>query len=246
MKDNFSKQSQGYAQFRPVYPPEIFEYLFSIVKEHEVAWDCATGNGQVASALAPYFTKVMATDISAKQIEQAQHKENIHYSIAPAEHTSFPENYFDLITVGQAIHWFDFSAFYSEAKRIAKQSAPLVALGYDLIHIDDDTDKIILRFYEEVLKGFWDPERKYVDEHYKTIPFPFREIQPPQFQLRLDWTLEHVLGFLGTWSGVQHYMDHHHRDPIDEIKNELMQTWKQDVIKTVSFSIMMRVGIIEK
>ena len=246
MKDNFSKLSQQYAQFRPQYPAEVFEYISSLVSNHETAWDCATGNGQVAKGLATYFNQVMATDISEQQIRHAHLADNIQYSLAPAEHTSFPANTFDLITVGQAIHWFDFSAFYAEAKRTAKNNSHLVILGYDLIRVDDAFNKIIHHYYEEVLKGFWDPERIYVDERYQTIPFPFKEIHPPQFQLRLDWTAEQFLGYLGTWSAAQHYLDHHHRHPVEEIKNDLFHLWKNDQIKPVVFPILLRPGIIEK
>lgn len=246
MNDNFSKLSEQYAQFRPVYPQEIFEYLSSMVVEHEVAWDCATGSGQVARGLAPHFKKVMATDISEQQIYHAYRAENIHYSISDAGQTSFPENYFDLITVGQAIHWLDFAAFYSEVNRTARHHALLAVLGYDLIRVDDDIDKLTRQFYEEVLKGFWDPVRKYVDERYQTIPFPFKEIQPPQFQLRLDWTVEHFFGYLGTWSAVQHFKDHHRRDPVDEIKGDMLKMWERDQNKAVLFPIMLRMGIVER
>jgi len=108
MKDNFSKVSQRYAQFRPQYPKEIFDYLSSIVTNHDVAWDAATGNGQVARGLSSNFKMVEATDISEKQIQHAFQADNIHYSVEPAEHTSFPNDKFDLITIGQAIHWFHF------------------------------------------------------------------------------------------------------------------------------------------
>lgn len=246
MKDNFSKVSEQYAKLRPLHPKEIFEYLNSIVAAHEVAWDCATGNGQVARELAPHFKKVMATDISEQQIQHAYRAENIHYSIAAAEQTSFPENYFDLITVGQAIHWFDFHAFYSEVNRTAKPHALLAVFGYGLNHVDDDSDKVIRHFYEDVLKGFWDPERKYIDEKYQTIPFPFKELKTPQFDLRLEWSPEHFFGYLGTWSAVQHYKDRYHSDPIDEIRTDLLKTWRVDQIKTVIFPIMMRMGIVEK
>src|SRR5258706_7303168 len=115
MKDNFSKVSERYAQFRPTYPKEIFDYLTSLVTNHETVWDAATGNGQVARGLAPHFKTVMATDLSEKQIRHAFIADNIQYSVEPAEHTSFADDSFDLITIGQAIHWFHFDEFYKEA-----------------------------------------------------------------------------------------------------------------------------------
>jgi len=106
MKDRFSKQATAYAAFRPTYPNELYRFILSQVKEKNAAWDCATGNGQVARDLSPHFEEVQATDSSANQIENAFALPNIHYSVSTAEKTFFPESTFDLVTVGQAIHWF--------------------------------------------------------------------------------------------------------------------------------------------
>ena len=55
MKDNFSKQSSLYAQFRPAYPKELFQFLLPLVPAKNAAWDCGTGNGQVAVKLSRLF-----------------------------------------------------------------------------------------------------------------------------------------------------------------------------------------------
>ena len=246
MKDNFSKVSQKYAQFRPQYPKEIFDYLSSIVANHDIAWDAATGNGQVARGLSPYFKMVEATDLSEKQIQHAFQADNIHYTVEPAEHTSFPDDQFDLITIGQAIHWFHFDEFYKEAKRTAKKNASIAAIGYHLVKVDEKIDNIVLHFYEGTLKGYWDPERKLIDEYYQTIPFPFKEIRTPEFKLQVEWTNENLLGFLSSWSATQHFQNRNHRDPLDEIREDMVNAWPDGVLKTVSFPIFIRAGIIEK
>ena len=120
-KDLFSIQANTYAKYRPVYPKDLFDHLLQFVAQKNTAWDCATGNGQAAFALAPYFKKVTATDISEKQLSLAKPHPNIQYQISFAEQTSFPDNYFDLITVAQAYHWFTFDAFEKEVKRVAKK-----------------------------------------------------------------------------------------------------------------------------
>src|SRR4028119_14246 len=117
MKDNFSALADQYSTFRPTYPIELYQYLMSLVRNRDAAWDCGTGNGQVAQELANYFTKVYATDISEAQIKNAVRKETIIYKVERAEKTSFSDNMFDLITVAQAIHWFDFDSFYGEVNR---------------------------------------------------------------------------------------------------------------------------------
>src|SRR5438552_13078825 len=113
-KDLFSNQAAIYAQYRPGYPRALFDYIVSFVTEKETAWDCATGNGQAAVELARYFEKVVATDISEKQLQQAIPNEKITYSVSTAEHTPFADNSFNCITVAQAYHWFNFEAFLTE------------------------------------------------------------------------------------------------------------------------------------
>ena len=81
MKDNFSSQSSKYAQFRPAYPSELFDFLNSVAGNKESAWDCGTGNGQVAFELAKTFEKVYATDISQSQIDNAKTALNIFYFV---------------------------------------------------------------------------------------------------------------------------------------------------------------------
>ena len=71
MKDFFSSQSKVYAAFRPTYPKELYQFIFRHLTEKKVAWDCATGNGQVAQYLASYFNEVYATDISQQQLDHA-------------------------------------------------------------------------------------------------------------------------------------------------------------------------------
>src|SRR5712692_1056733 len=190
MKDNFSQLSQLYAQFRPTYPKELFDFLLSLAQERKTAWDCGTGTGQLAVELATYFDKVHATDISENQIRNAVVKENIFYKIERAEQTSFSNNLFDLITVGQAVHWFDFPRFYKEVERTLKPNGVLALIGYSLVRVDAQTDNIINHLYENSIGSYWDKERKYVDEHYQTIPFPYREIKAPVLNAAYDWDLE--------------------------------------------------------
>jgi len=242
MKDNFSVQSEQYLKFRPTYPNELYQFLLSLVETKDRAWDCGTGNGQVALELSKYFREVYATDISEKQIQHAVQRDNIFYKVEAAEKTSFTDKSFDLITVAQAIHWFDFDVFYKEVKRIVKPGGILAIIGYALLNIDEQTDKIIRRFHDEIVGPFWDPERKYVDEYYQTIPFPFKEIDAPQLYNIYEWKLEQLVGYLNTWSAVQHYIKAEKQNPVDLIYNELARSWEKNTIKTVRFPILLRTG----
>src|SRR6186713_2857464 len=138
-KDLFSKQASIYARYRPGYPPELFEYILPYVVEKNFAWDCATGNGQAAVALAPHFKKIYATDISKKQLQQAIPVKNIEYAVASEQTTLIPENTIDLITVAQAYHWFDFDSFYREAVRVSHAGTIVAVWGYSLVICDDET-----------------------------------------------------------------------------------------------------------
>jgi SAM-dependent methyltransferase len=246
MKDNFSSQSDQYARYRPLYPPEFFEYLNSIVPNKNDAWDCGTGNGQVAIELAKTFHHVHATDISQSQIDNALRAENITYSVQSAESANFENGRFDLVVVAQAIHWFDFERFYSEVRRTAKEDALLCVVGYNRPKISEETDQLITSFYTNVIGRYWDKERRYIDEEYKTIPFPFGEIQSPQFSNKLQWTFEHLAGYLNTWSAVKHFIKQNNYNPVDQLQEELERYWGSGQTREVTFPLLLRIGRITR
>lgn len=245
MKDNFSQQSHNYAKYRPAYPAELFEYLNGIVQHQQNAWDCGTGNGQIAHELAKYFDNVFATDISQSQLDNALQKDTIFYSVQPAEQTNFDSNFFDLVVVAQAIHWFDFERFYKEVTRTAKENALLCVIGYGKLKVSEQIDSLIADFYENIIGKYWDKERKYIDENYETIPFPFKEIPTPHFINTQDWTFQHLIGYLNTWSAVKHFIRQNGYNPIDKLQSELAQVWGNDPTKQVHFPLLLRIGEIK-
>lgn len=242
MKDNFSIQSDNYAKYRPAYPLEFFDYLNAIVPTKQNAWDCGTGNGQVAYELAKTFDRVFATDISQSQIDNALQADNIKYSVQPAEKTAFEDGQFDLIVIAQAIHWFDFDKFYREVRRTAKENALIGVIGYGRIAISEQIDPIITDFYEHVIGAYWDKERKYIDENYATIPFPFKEIETPDFVNHLQWTLEHLVGYLSTWSAVKHFIKQHGYSPIGKLQSQIEPHWGKEEIREAAFPLLLRIG----
>lgn len=246
MKDNFSTQSEQYSKYRPGYPLDFFEYINSIVQSKQNAWDCGTGNGQVAGELAKTFEKVYATDISQSQINNGRQVANILYSVQPAEKTNFSNNSFDLIIVAQAVHWFDFEKFYTEVSRTAKNDALLCVVGYNRPKISPPVDTLITNFYENVIGKYWDKERKYVDENYKTIPFPFVKILTPNFTNKVCWTLDHFIGYLNTWSAVKRFIQQNGQNPVDKLRSELEQNWGKGQTLEVNFPLLLRIGQIVK
>lgn len=241
MKDNFSKDSHLYAKYRPTYPSALFTYIISLLETKDQAWDCATGNGQVATQLAKEFQIVEATDISTSQVEQAPKLANIDYSIQPAEQTKFEKDQFDLITVAQAIHWFDFEKFYAEVNRTLQPNGILAVIGYGLLSISPELDLIIHHFYNDIIGAYWDEERKYIEENYETIPFSFEEIKTPKFEITYEWTAEDLLNYLNTWSAVKHYEKEKNESPLLLIQQQLKEVWGAKKRK-VTFPVLLRVG----
>ncbi|HEX2682805.1 MAG TPA: class I SAM-dependent methyltransferase [Ferruginibacter sp.] len=244
MKDNFSSRASVYAQYRPGYPEELFSFIMDFVKEKELAWDCATGNGQCARSLSKYFTKVFATDISQKQLDNAYQAPNIEYALEPAEKTSLADNSVNLVTVAQALHWFNFDPFYSEVKRVAKPGAVIAVWMYSLLQISEAIDAVISEYHYETLKDHWDPERKYVDENYAGIPFPFTGLKSKPFQIRVNWSLEELHGYLNSWSAVQKYMAANACDPVSAVMEKIKMHWGYGGKRDIIFPIHLKLGII--
>ncbi len=245
--DNFSIQSESYKKFRPEYPDELYEFILSNTKGRGECWDCGTGNGQVAKALSKYFEKVYATDISQNQIALAEKKSNIEYSIVRAEKTKFKTDQFDLITVAQAIHWFDFKKFYEEVRRVGKPNSKLFVWGYGLLRIDEKVDSLVDEFYQEKIGSYWNQERIHIDEAYETIGFDFEEIAPPnKLAIKSNWKVDQLIGYLNSWSGVQHYRKKNEgENPVDQLAEKLSTIWMPEEIKPVKIPIFMKVGLIK-
>ncbi len=242
MKDNFSQRASIYAQYRPDYLGELFEYILGFVKEKKLAWDCGTGNGQSAKVLSKYFQKVFATDISQKQIDHAHKEANIFYAIEPAEKTSLADKTVDLITVAQAIHWFDFENFYAEVNRVAKPGAVIAAWTYSLLHISPTIDPLINEYHYKTLENYWDPERKYVNDGYAGIPFPFEKIPTPAFSIEVNWSLEELEGYLNTWSALQKFIAANSYSPVPELVNNIEQHWGNSEKRKMIFPVHLKLG----
>jgi len=246
-KDLFSNQASLYAQNRPGYPRGLYDYILQHVQNRQQAWDCATGNGQAAVELAAYFEKVMATDVSEKQLQQAQPHEKIEYSISTAEQTPFADNSFDCITVAQAYHWFKFDAFGSEVLRVAKPGAIIAIWGYSLIVCEDEAiDTLINTFYRETVGAYWDTERRYIDEHYTTVPFPYEVLPSKEFQISVPWNRQQLTGYFNTWSSIQHFIKANGYNPVNELAAAIEKVWGNDTTKDFYFPLFLRLGRVVK
>ncbi len=224
-EDNFSKQSALYRRYRPHYSADLFAYLASLVPFHQLAWDVGTGNGQAALGLSKYFDRVVATDPSAAQIENALYHERIEYRATPANSVDLDSHSVDLITAAQSLHWFDLDAFYAEVRRVSKPGGVLAVWTYELTRITPEIDQVIKRYSTETVGPFWSDRLKFVLEHYATIPFPFEEMTAPAFELKRVWNLTEMEGYLSTWSATQAFIRERGYDPVREIHPQLAQAW---------------------
>lgn len=242
-EDHFSQQAQIYAEYRPRYPGALFAYVASIAPDHRLAWDCATGNGQAALGLVEHFDRVVATDASREQIAQAVRHERIDYRVESAEEVSLETGTVDLATVAIAVHWFDLNHFYQEVHRVLRAEGILAVWTYHLPALESEIDAILARYYRQVLAGYWPEQIRYIDEHYQTLPFPFEELQPPQFEMPTEWNLNQLLGFLNSWSATRRYKEETGQHPLAIIWPELAEAWGElERQRTLQLPIYMQVG----
>lgn len=239
-KDHFSAQSAGYARYRPRYPRELFEYLAGLGRRRR-AWDCATGTGQAAVALAEFFDRVIATDASRAQIDAAIDHPAVTYRVAAAEESGLPESSVDLVTVGQALHWFDTERFFDEVSRVLVTGGVVAAWCYELCRVSPDCDRIVGRLYTDIVGPYWPPERRLIEERYAAIGFPGTELAAPGIAMKARWRVEDMLGYLRTWSACHRYRREQGGDPVELIGTELRAAWGK-APRTVCWPLTVRVA----
>jgi len=241
--DHFSAVADGYARYRPGYPTALYDWLASLPAGRALAWDCATGSGQAAAGLAERFRRVAATDFSPAQIARAAPRPGVEYRVAPAEASGLPAAAADLVTVAQALHWFDLPAFYAEARRVLAPGGAVAAWCYNLLDTGPRINAVIGRYYSQVVGEYWPPERRLLEAGYRTLPFPFREIEAPRFEMTAEWTLDHLLGYLGTWSATERYRRVRGEDPLALVADGLRAAWGDpEEARRVRWPLYLRVG----
>lgn len=239
----FSSVACEYSRFRPGYPPELFEWLAGVAANRDAVWDCGCGNGQASTALAEHFAQVYATDVAPEQIAAAKAHPRVQYRVAPAEHSGLPGVSVDLVTVAQALHWFDVEAFYAEARRVARPGALIAVWTYPRPgFIDEPLDRIFLDFYENVVGPYWPPGRRHVEANYTTLPFPFEELPHPEFGLELVWNLAQVIGYVSSWSATARYRKAVGADPVPLLHAALEPRWPASGTTAVRMPIVLRAG----
>jgi SAM-dependent methyltransferase len=224
-QDHFSDASSAYRDSRPTYPRALFEWLAGAAPAQRDAWDCACGNGQASVPLAEFFQHVTATDASRAQIEAAVAHPRVRYVVAPAEDSGLPDASQDLTTVAQAAHWLDAEAFAREVRRVLRPGGLLAYVTYGIHKVSPEVDRVMARYYVEIVGPYWPPERIHVDQHYSRLSFPFPKVPTPELEIVLEWDLAQVLAYVATWSATKEYVKAHAADPRALVSAELERAW---------------------
>jgi SAM-dependent methyltransferase len=238
--DHFSGHASEYAAYRPQYPAALYQFLVDNCQQHQLAWDCATGNGQAALSLAGHFGRVVATDASTEQIAAAVPHPKIDYSVVRAESTGIAAASIDLVTVAQALHWFDIDDFFAEVARVVKPGGLLAAWSYEKSSAAEDIDPVLDAILDEV-EDYWPPERDIVMNRYRDISFPWPEVDVPPISMVENWTVEQMLGYFRTWSASRRYQQDRGQDPVALYEVALRQAWG-DRCRMVSWPLTIRVA----
>jgi hypothetical protein len=75
------------------------------------------------------------------------------------------------------------------------------------------------------------------------LAFPFQEIDPPALEIRLDWRLEDLVGYVGTWSAVAALERAEGPAPFGAFRRALAHAWGPPAtVRSVSWPLALRVG----
>eukprot|EP00201_Polytomella_parva_P005050 CAMPEP_0175084218 /NCGR_PEP_ID=MMETSP0052_2-20121109/27915_1 /TAXON_ID=51329 ORGANISM="Polytomella parva, Strain SAG 63-3" /NCGR_SAMPLE_ID=MMETSP0052_2 /ASSEMBLY_ACC=CAM_ASM_000194 /LENGTH=297 /DNA_ID=CAMNT_0016355953 /DNA_START=170 /DNA_END=1063 /DNA_ORIENTATION=- len=247
-----SSQSNNYKLSRPTYPTTLYDTIFSELKKtsaaagrqsklsldtsptYDLAVDIATGTGQVVDAIVSHFKHILATDISKSQLSEAKPHPNVTYQCRDASDTGLSDTSVDLITVGQAMHWFDQPAFFSEAARILRPGGLLAYWTYDFGHLTEPgspEDAVFRKLRWGTLNGYWAPGMDSVVRKYEDV-YPgdyFKAIQ--RYDLKLDdvyFNIDDMANYTRSWSGYQTYRKKNpSHDPVDDLYEGMAKVVKQ-------------------
>lgn len=243
-KDHFSQTAAAYAAQRPTYPPELAAYLAGLAPARRLAWDAGCGSGQMARLLAEHFERVIGSDASAEQLAHAGRHPRITYIHARAEQSAVAAGSADLAVSAQAAHWFDLSAYFAEVQRVLRPGGLFALTGYGNMKVGPAIDAVVSAFYHQVLGPYWPPERQMVEDAYRSLEFPFREIEPPRFEMKADWSLEQVLGYIGTWSAVWRIGKERGPAALDRFAAQLKEAWGDaQRVRRIVWPLALRVGV---
>lgn len=250
--------SSTYASFRPVYPTELFTSIASMVPSNGLAWDVACGSGQATNGLAQYFDQVIGTDLAQSQLDHAvKRSDNILYVACSAEdapdaiESKLPikPQSVDLMTVAQALHWINTPVFFDNVKHFLRPGGVIAIISYNWPSFPESLalTSLLKKMAKVILGPYWAPQRQIVDNHYRDMEFPFEKVredfETPYMTMDTMWTLEAMFGYIRSWSAYQTAIKElDGQDPIDQLKNEIVEAWGNVEQYRVVFPIYLLAG----
>jgi len=224
MRSNRQFEGSGhaslYAKFRPLPPPSIMDQIikFRVASPpFGLTVDVGCGSGQFTRLLLPVSTSVIATDCSETQVEQAKNVlkgDNCRVMVSQAETIEVDERTVDLVSVCQALHWFDTDKFYKEVERVLVPGGILAVVGYHFTRPSPSMPACLplTEAMEEVYsitKPYWSSRRALVDSAYKTIPMAnFKRVErfDEEHYTEIEASLADWSGYIRSWSGYQNFI----------------------------------------
>ncbi|KAK8955227.1 hypothetical protein KSP40_PGU015133 [Platanthera guangdongensis] len=259
-------QVKGYASYRPNYPPELFNFIYSKTTGRQLAWDVGTGSGQAAVSLSSLFDVVVATDSSPEQISHAPtHLPNVRFVVTPPSLTTTdlhrlvaPPGSVDLITVATTLHWLDIPAFFAQAHAVLRRPGGVVAVwGYscDLLIGGGRVEAISRRIYETICP-YWEKDvREMVQDGYAGVDFPFDAVEGAEegtapvrkFAAEREMGVGELIGLWQTSTAYQRARKAGVELITEEAVEELKRAWVEEdgelnKKKMVRFPISLRIG----
>lgn len=174
----------------------------------------------------------------------AEQRAGIDFRVAAAESSGLPDSSVDLVTVAQALHWFDARAFFSEAARVLSPGGGIAVWGYGDPVLDMPVlQEILHAFNRGTIESYWLPERQVLLDGYRDIEFPFAEIAVPTFTLERACTLPNLIGYVRTCSATARFVAEHGLAEVERLESELATHWgSPDTERRVRAPLFLRAG----
>lgn len=189
-KKRFSSRVEKYIKFRPNYPPKIIDFLTEkkILSKQSIIADVGSGTGILSEIFLKNGNKVFGVEPNSEMRRAAEKLLNGYPNFvsisSSAENTSLLSNSIDLITVGQAFHWFDVDRTKREFKDILKPQGYAVIIWNNRRKtgkkFSSQYEKLILKYgtdYKEVRKN-----EKKIDQFYQYKRKVFYNYQDLDFE----------------------------------------------------------------